>query len=90
MGKIQKRIVYDNFNIGTGQSVKIDSLFKLIKKKIGKNPKIKRKKLEKYDPIKSYGTYSKMKNFLNLKNYKFTKIEDGLENTINDMKIRFY
>ena len=47
------------------------------------NPKIIRKKLKKFDPKKSSGTFKKINKFLNLKKNNFTKIEDGLINTIS-------
>ena len=74
------------FNVGTGRSIKIDFLFKLIKKKIGYNPKIIRRKLDKFDPKKSLGTYKKIIKYLNLKKYNFTKLENGLNKTIHSMK----
>ena len=86
MRKIQKKEICKNFNVGTGRSVKIDTLFNLIRKIIGTNPKLIRKKLEKYDPKKSSGTFKKLNNFLNLKKNSFTKIEDGLAKTINYLK----
>ena len=44
MEKIQKQKNCETFNLGTGRSVKIDFLFKLLKKNIGANPKIIRRK----------------------------------------------
>ena len=86
MQKIQKQRNFQIFNVGTGRSIKIDFLFKLIKKKIGYNPKIIRRKLDKFDPKKSLGTYKKIIKYLNLKKYNFTKIENGLIKTIHSMK----
>ena len=86
MQKIQKQRNFQIFNVGTGRSIKIDFLFKLIKKKIGSNPKIIRRKLDKFDPKKSLGTYKKMIKYLNLKKYNFTKLENGLNKTIHSMK----
>ena len=86
MTKIQKKIICENFNLGSGRSIKIDFLYNLIKKIIGTNPKLIRKKLEKHDPEKSSGTFNKLVNFLNLKKKNFTKIEDGLIKTINHIK----
>ena len=86
MRKIQKKEICKNFNVGAGRSVKIDTLFNLIKKIIETNPKLIRKKLEKYDPKKSSGTFKKLNNFLNLKKSNFTKIEDGLVKTINYLR----
>ena len=86
MEKIQKKTIYKSFNLGTGRSVKIDVLFNLIKKIIGANPQLIKKRLEKYDPIKSCGTFKKLNNFLNFKKKKFTKIEDGLVKTISHFR----
>ena len=86
MRKIQKKKICKNFNVGTGRSVEINTLFNLIRKIIGADPKLIRKKLEKYDPKKSSGTFKKLNNFLNLKKNSFTKIEDGLAKTINHLK----
>jgi len=86
MLKAQKNTICKNFNLGTGRSVKIDTLFNLIKKIIRTNPKIIRKKLEKYDPKKSSGTFKKLNSFLNIKKNNFTKIEEGLVETIKHLK----
>ena len=86
MKKIQKKKNFQIFNLCTGRSVKIDFLFKLIKKNIGVNPKIIRRKLDKFDPKKSSGTYKKISKYLNLKKYNFTKLENGLIKTIDSMK----
>ena len=86
MKKIQKKGSFQTFNVGTGRSVKIDFLLKLIKKNIGFNPKIIKHKLEKFDPEKSSGTYKKIFKYLNLKKNNFTKLENGIIKTINSMK----
>ena len=86
MKKIQKTKACKNFNLGTGCSIKIDTLFNLIKKIVGTKPKVIRKKLQKYDPKKSSSTLKKINIFLNLKKNNFTKIEDGLVKTINHLK----
>jgi len=86
MKKIQKQKSFQIFNLGTGRSLKIDFLFKLIKKNIGVNPKIVRRKLDKFDPKKSFGTYRKIFKYLNLKKYNFTKLENGLIKTIESIK----
>jgi nucleoside-diphosphate-sugar epimerase len=86
MKKIQKQKNFQIFNFGTGRSVKIDFLFKLIKRNIGANPKIVRRKLDKFDPKISFGTYKKIFKYLNLKRYNFTKLENGLTKTIESMK----
>jgi len=86
MDKAQKRRLCKNFNLGTGRSVKIDTLFNLIKKIMKANPRLIRKKLQKYDPKKSFGTFKKLNIFLNIKKNNFTKIEEGLVETINHLK----
>ncbi len=86
MKKAQKQKTFQIFNLGTGYSIKIDSLYKLIKKKLNANPKIIRRKLEKFDPKKSAGTYKKILKFLNIKQKSFTKLERGLSETINCIK----
>ena len=86
MGKIQKRKTCKNLNLGTGRSVKINLLYNLIKKITQSNPKLIRKRLEKYDPKKSTGTFKKLKNFINFKRNSFTSIEEGLIKTINYSK----
>ena len=86
MEKIQKQKNFQILNLGTGRSIKIDFLFKLIKKNIGVDPKIIRRKLDKFDPRKSSGTYKKIFKYLNLKKYNFTKLENGLIKTIDSMK----
>ena len=86
MKKIQQKKNFQVFNLGTGRSVKIDLLFKLIKKYTKSNSKVIRRKLDKYDPKKSAGTYKKISKFLNLEKYNFTKLENGLSKTIESLK----
>ena len=86
MKKIQNKKNFQIFNLGTGRSIKIDFLFKLIKKNIGSNTKIVRRKLDKFDPKISFGTYKKIFKYLNLEKYNFTKLEKGLAKTIEHMK----
>ena len=86
MREIQKKKNFKIFNLGTGRSVKINFLFQLIKKYTGSNSKIIRRKLDKFDPKKSFGTYKKIRKFLNLKKYNFTKLENGLISTIESIK----
>ena len=86
MKKLQKQKSFGIFNLCTGRSVKIEFLFNLIKKNIGTNPKVIRRKLDKLDPKKSSGTFNKLFKFLNLKKYNFTRLEDGLDITIDHMK----
>jgi len=86
MKKIKRKNMCQIFNFGTGRSIKIDFLFKLIKKNLTVNSKIIRRKLDKFDPKKSVGTYKKIFRFLKLKKYNFTKLENGIVKTINSIK----
>ncbi len=86
MKKIQKRKVCKYFNLGTGKSVKINVLFNLIRKIIGANPRLIRKRLEKHDPKRSLGTLNAMSSFLNINKKNFIKIENGLIKTIKHIR----
>jgi len=83
MEKIQKQKSFGIFNLCTGRSVNVNFLFKLIKKNIGLNSKVIRKKLDKFDPKKSSGSSKKILRFLNIKKYNFINLENGLSSTIN-------
>ena len=83
MEKIQRQKSCKIFNLGTGRSVNINFLYKSIKENIGTNSKVIRKKLEKFDPRKSCGSHKSIIKFLKLKKYNFTKLEHGLQMTIN-------
>ena len=82
MNKIQKKNKFNVFNVGTGKSITINYLYKLIKKKLRSKSKFKKRKLDKFDPKKSFGTLKKLNKFLNLKKNFFTKLENGIEKTL--------
>ena len=86
MKKIQGVKSSGTFNLCTGRSVRVDFLFNLIKKNIGLNSKVIRKKLDNFDPKKSSGNSNKILKFLNLKKYNFTTLENGLAGTINNAR----
>ena len=69
-------------NVGTGRSVNINYLFKIIENSIPNNSRVFRKKLDKFDPKKSSGRFIKFKKFFKNKKIKFTKLEDGILKTI--------
>ena len=83
MKKIQNNKKYEIFNVGTNRSVTIKYLYNLIKNKLGSKSKYKKRKLDKFDPKKSSGTFKKLSKFLNLKKSFFTKLEDGIQKTID-------
>ena len=82
MNKIQKQKKFNVLNVGSGKSITINYLYKLIKKKLKSKSKFKRKKLSKFDPKKSSGTFVKLNRFLNLKKNFFTNLEDGIEKSL--------
>tara|TARA_B100001250_G_C19663340_1_gene728135 strand:- start:79 stop:996 length:918 start_codon:yes stop_codon:yes gene_type:complete len=84
MKKIQIYNKSEIFNVGTNRSVSINYLYKLIKNKLGSRSKFKKRKLDKFDPKKSSGTFKKLNKFLKLKKSFFTKLEDGIQNIIDN------
>ena len=82
MSKIQKIKKFNILNVGTGKSITINYLYKLIKKKLRSKSKFKRRKLDKFDPKKSSGTLKKINKFLNLRKNFFTNLENGIEKSL--------
>ncbi len=82
MNKMQKKKKFNIFNVGTGKSITINYLYKLIKKKLRSKSKFKRKKLDKFDPKKSSGTMKRINKFLNLRKNFFTNLENGIEKSL--------
>ena len=58
----------------------------IIKKNLRVSPRVIKRKLDKFDPKKSSGKFDKLNRFLNIKNSKFVKLEDGITKTILAMK----
>jgi len=69
-------------NVCTGRSVTIDWLVGCILKIINKKPDILYRQLPPGDPEGSSGTYDKMVKLFDLSLDDFTKLEDGLKETI--------
>lgn len=86
MNKIQKQKNFKVLNVGTGNSISINHLFKLIKKILSANPRVIKRKLDTFDPKKSSGTFNKIRNFLGYKNNNFTTLKQGLVKTIYSTK----
>ena len=82
MKKIQLKKVANVLNVGTGRSIDINYLFKLIKRKIPNKCKIIKKPLNKFDPKRSSGKFNKLKKFLNKKRFNFTSLEEGINKVI--------
>ena len=74
------------FNVGTGTSTTINNLLELCIDIIGFTPKVINKPLQKSDPVKSMGSYTKMQSILDIDLKEFIKIEDGLIKTIKYFK----
>ena len=86
MKKLQKQKSYCVMNVGTGKSININRLFNIIKKNLRVSPQVIKRRLDKFDPKKSSGKFDKLNRFLNIKNSKFVKLEDGITKTILAMK----
>lgn len=83
MHKAQSKKIFNIFNVGTGRSVDIDFLFKLIKKNIPNKSKVIRRKLDHFDPKRSLGKFNKLRKFLKNKKINYTQLEDGIIKTIS-------
>ncbi len=83
MQKIQKYNKCKIINVGTGRSLSINHLYRVMKEKLKSNSKFKKKKLDKFDPKKSSCDVKNLLNFLKIKKSFFTKLEDGIEKTSN-------
>ena len=70
------------FNVCTGKSTSINTLYNIITKSLKSKSKKKYYKLSKNDPVKSSGSNKKLLKFLGIKNNFFTKFKDGLLITI--------
>ena len=82
MNILHTKSMYMAVYFGTGRSVTIDDLLDTIVKLIGRRPKVKYMPLPVGNPERSSGTYEKMVNLFDLSLDDFTKLEDGLRETI--------
>jgi UDP-glucose 4-epimerase len=73
-------------NVGTGVSVKINEVLTQIALILKIEPDLIKKELPTGDPVKSVGTYKKLKNVLNTDIHKFVQLDIGLFNTIKYIK----
>jgi nucleoside-diphosphate-sugar epimerase len=81
-----QRKTCDVINVLTGKTTSIDKLAEIIQKKLNSEVKKIYKSLTKGDPLKSDGTTSKMEILLDIDLTELTKIDEGLEKTINFIK----
>lgn len=86
MLKAQTKKAFTILNVGTGKSVNIDFLFKLIKKNIPNKSRLIRRKLDLFDPKKSVGKFSKLNKFFKDKKINYTKLEEGIIKTISSQQ----
>lgn len=76
----------DVFNVCTGKSISINSLYKMIIKILGSISEKKYNELSKNDPKKSSGSNNKILKYLKLKKNYFIKFNEGLKETIKANK----
>jgi len=69
-------------NVGTGRSITIDHLLKMIVDIMKVQPDVILKELPPGDPEQSGGKYEKLKSILNIDPSQFVKLEEGLLSTI--------
>jgi UDP-glucose 4-epimerase len=86
MQKAQQNIQFEFLNAGTGFEITIDTLFEQLTEIFNYRPKIIRKSLPLGDPERSSGTYNKLSQVLNINVEDFTKINIGLNLTVNYFK----
>ena len=85
--EIIKKLIFKNnkkkhliFNICSNKPIHLKNIINKIYKFSKQLPKIKKTSFQKADVFKTHGNNSKIKKFLNYKN--FTNIDDGLKNTL--------
>ena len=83
MNILHKKSMAAVVNVGTGKTITIDDLLDAIINSIEKRPKIEYNQLPDGDPEKSSGTYEKMVTLFKISLNEFTKLEDGLKETID-------
>ena len=83
ISKIPKnKIKFELFNIGSGKSIKLINLVKIIEKKLNKKINYKKIKIQEGDVFKTHSSIRKIKNYLDLKDH-FVSIEKGIEKYID-------
>ena len=82
MELLHEKNICKNFNVGTGRSVTIDELFSLTKSILNVEPEVIRKNLPYGDPVRSAGTYTKIKEILGVDISSFIDLQSGLIKTI--------
>ena len=83
MKKLHKENLCETLNVGTGVSISVDELLRLLMIRLKTDPEILRVKLPKGDPEKSEGTYKKLEKLLSINIKQFTNFEQGLKKTVN-------
>lgn len=83
---IKEKKFQDIFNLSSGKSISINSLYKIIVKTTNSKSKKRYNNLSKNDPIKSSGSNKKILKYLKLKDNFFTKFNVGLKKTIKANK----
>ena len=82
MKNCARKILHQTINVGTGTSISIDELLKILISITGSNPQIKYVSLPEGDPERSDGDYKNLENILKININNMTKIKQGLERTV--------
>ena len=69
----------DYLNVGTGKSISINNLVKILEDILNVRAKIKLEQLPSGDPEKSIGTYNKLREKIKIDTSQFVKLKDGIE-----------
>ena len=77
-----KKILHHTINVGTGVSISIDELLKLLISIVGASPEVKYVSLPDGDPERSDGDYKNLEKILKISVKDMISIKQGLERTV--------
>ena len=77
-----KKILHHTINVGTGVSISIDELLKLLISIVGESPEVKYVSLPDGDPERSDGDYKNLEKILKINVKDMISIKQGLESTV--------
>lgn len=78
----KNKIKFNLFNIGSGESIKLINLIKIIEKKLNKKIKVKKVKKQEGDVLKTHSSINKINKYLDY-NKQSISIEKGIEKYID-------
>jgi UDP-glucose 4-epimerase len=82
MSSLKQNIRCVNFNVGTGKSISIDNLFEKLCEIFEYKPEIQYNPLDKSDPVRSDGVFTKLVEELKITTSDFVSIDQGLIETV--------